>query len=509
MFIQKGCGEALLASHVPERVETNGTYSLNASAEPGFERAEVFDPLLFVCLHSLELFYNPSDRIFEALSGFALEKLPKAILHKPQPCNRDNSYCNEAILYGHMRCMKLYPTKGKKGSRAARHGRIYWDTAAATPLGKSALQAMKPFWGAVFGNPSSISGEGVLARRAVEESRAKIARLLRVLPREIVFTSGGTEGNNLAIAGSNPGRGAASVIEHPSVVLPFKKMEKEGRKIAWISVDEMGRVSLSEIEAALQAGADVLSIMYANNEIGTVQPIKEIVRLVRRERKRRNPENPLGMHAPYFHVDACQAPGSLPIDFGRMGVDIATLSAQKFYGPKGVGIVYVRNGVSLLPQILGGGHERGLRAGTENVPLIVGMAEALLEAESRREKETPRQEKLRDYFISRVLGEISGAALNGHPKDRLPHNAHISFQGVDSEQIVLDLDADGIAVSSGSACGTHDAEPSYVVRALGKSLEEAKGGVRFTFGRDVTKAQADRVVQALKESVQRHRRFIA
>lgn len=407
--------------------------------------------------------------------------------------------------------MKLYPTKSKKGSRRAKVSRLYWDTAATTPVSAEVLQEMKPFWADIFGNPSSISKEGVAARRALEAARREMGGVLGALPREILFTSGGTEGNNLAIAGTLgilPGKAAASAVEHPSVLEPLRALEKNGRKVFWISVDEKGRVNLSEIEEALAKGADLVSVMYANNEIGTIQPIREVVKLVRKERKRRNPKDPLGLYAPYLHVDACQAPGVLPIDFGRMGVDLATISAQKFYGPKGIGVLYVRGGVPLASQIVGGGHERGLRAGTENVPLVMGMARALRDAEKNREKNSARMQEIQNYFFERVVAEIGGVEINGSREDRLPQNAHFSFKGVSSEQIVLDLDAEGIAVSSGSACGTRDAEPSYVVRALGKGREVAESGVRFTWGPKTTKKEAGRVIKALKDSVTRHRRFM-
>ncbi len=392
----------------------------------------------------------------------------------------------------------------------AQHRRIYLDTAAATPVSEVALAAMKPFWRGAFGNPSSISKEGVAARRAVELARASVARVFGVQPREIIFTSGGTEGNNLAIfgvLGMYPGSGALCVTEHPSVLAPFRALEKKGRAVSWIPVDEFGRVDLAVVKKVLAGGADLVSIMYANNEIGTVQPIREIVKLVRAERMRRNPKDPLGLHAPFFHLDACQAPGALPLDFGRMGVDVATISAQKFYGPKGVGALYLRSGVKLAPRMQGGGHEYGLRAGTENVPLIVGMAAALEDAEKKRERESARLLKLRTYFIQKVCDEISGATLSGHPNERLPNNAHVSFPGIESELLVLDLDARGIAVSSGSACGTHADEPSYVVRALGKSAAYARTGVRFTLGSDTTKAALDATIRAIKDSLSLQKRF--
>lgn len=406
--------------------------------------------------------------------------------------------------------MKLYPTKPKK-ERAANVSRIYLDYAAATPVSEEVLAAMKPYWRTHFGNPSSISKEGVRARAVVETARKTVADVLGALSREIIFTSGGTEGSNLAIRGvleALPGGGATSVIEHPSVLEPFRALEKAGRTVFWISVDEHGVVSIPDIKKALAGGVDLVSIMYANNEIGTVQPIREIVKLVRAERKRRNPKIPLGMHAPFLHVDACQAPGVLPIDFGRMGVDLATISAQKFYGPKGAGVLYVRGGVDLMPQLTGGGHERGLRAGTENVPLVVGTAEALRLSEKTREKESVRLAKLRDFFIEKVLSEIPGTTLNGHASERLAHNVNISFPTIESELLVLDLDARGIAASSGSACGTSDAEPSYVVRALGKSTEYARTAVRFTFGRDTTKAALIKTIRAIKDSLQLQKRFM-
>lgn len=420
------------------------------------------------------------------------------------------------------------------------------DHAAATPVDARVAKVMRRFSEHEFGNPSSIHSLGVSAKRALEEARKKIANTLNCRPQEIVFTSGGTEGNNLAILGvaksigekykNKRGHIIVSAIEHESVLAPCRALEKEGFNISYLPVSKEGIVDPEEVKKALRPDTVLVSIMYANNEIGTIQPISEIAKVLRRFRRDGNGKQDskfialslLGTSAlsqradrragnlescfPLLHVDACQAPGLLPLNVAKLGVDLMTLSGSKAYGPKGVGCLYIKTGTPISPIIYGGGQEGGLRSGTENVAGAVGIAEALAIAEKGREAETKRLTKLRNYSVEKILKIIPGADINGfidtvYPmgySDRhLSNNINIYIPGVINEQLVIELDAIGVSTSSGSACHSRDDEASHVIKALGYSEERAQSSVRFSLGRSTTKQDIDYVLKELPEILKR------
>lgn len=364
--------------------------------------------------------------------------------------------------------------------------RIYLDYAAATPLDKRVKKAMYEAQN-FFGNPSSIHDEGRKAKEIIEQSRKNIAGVLGCKAGEIIFTSGGTESNNLAIFGTakffKKGHIITSKIEHPSVLEPIKSLEKDGFEVTYIEAGNDGVVNPKDIEMAIRDDTILISIMYANNEIGTIQPIREISKIKGKA---------------YFHSDACQASEYLNLKVETLGVDLLTLNSSKVYGPKGIGILYKKSGIKLFPQILGGGQETGLRSGTESVSLISGLAKALLLAESQKKEESKRLESLRDYFIQCVLREISVSSLNGHSIKRLPNNANFSFLNIDSESIIIKLDSNGVACSSGSACASQ-----YPSNSLGTSQKEseARRSVRFSMGRQTNKKELDKVISILKKII--------
>lgn len=360
---------------------------------------------------------------------------------------------------------------------------------------------MKPLWADVFGNPSSITQEGLLAKKSLDAARLKVATIFGVTPRSIVFTSGGTESNNLAITGilSQHPRGhvIASRIEHPSVKEPIRAWELAGGSVTWLSADESGAIDPKHVREALRPDTVLVTLMWANNETGVWQPVREVFRAVKTARQK-------GSVYPIMHVDACQGPGYAPLkSLPDMGVDLVSISAQKFYGPKGIGVLYVRKGTPLAPLVRGGGHEDGLRAGTENVPLAVGVAESLSRAEETIQQGEHVGE-LRDLLESKLLA-LQGVERNGMG-DRVPNISNLSFRGVLGELIVIELDALGIATSTGAACGTKDADPSAVLLAMGVSKEKALEAVRFSFMKNVRKSDIERIAAALPEILARQLR---
>ncbi len=375
--------------------------------------------------------------------------------------------------------------------------RIYLDNATTTPVAPDVMREMARFFAADFGNPGSIHAEGVVAKKAVTEARHNIARLLHAHADEIIFTSGGTEANNLAIAGfihalhvrGRPYKkmhAITSVIEHASVLECFHELERRGVAVTYMPVNGDGIVMPKSVREALRLDTVLVSLMYANNEIGTIQPVAKIARVIRdfRQRGRLNlTEAPF----PFLHTDASQAPQYLDCNRERLGVDMLTLDGQKMYGPKGVGALYAKRGTPLAPLFKGGGQERGLRPGTENVPLIAGFAKALEMAVKTREVESARLTALRDFLIGKVRMNTAGAVLNGSATERLPHNANFSFPGVDTEFLVLQLDAAGIACSTKSACKEGERE-SHVVAALGDDPRRATSTIRFSLGRATKRA---------------------
>jgi len=377
--------------------------------------------------------------------------------------------------------------------------RIYLDYAATTPLDLRVKKAMEPYFTQKFGNPSALSAEGVEAKKALDSARAVAARALEAHSDEIVFTSGGTEANNLALFGAADAisRGSTSLvgeveprphivttnIEHSSILEPLKDFY-----VSYVPVEPNGIVKAEKILAAIRPNTVLVSVMYANNEIGTIQPIAKIGKGIRA----------LGKKRPLFHTDACQAPLYLNCLVNALGVDLLTLDGHKMYGPKGVGALYVRRGTKLAPQLLGGGQEQGLRSTTENIPGIVGFAEALRLATVERKTESLRLKELRDKFYADILKNIktNKVILNGECEDRLPNNLNISLPKVDTEMLVLKLDAADVACSTKSSC-LKDEKRSFVVAALGGDKKRAESSLRFTLGRATTARDLARVVTIL------------
>lgn len=380
---------------------------------------------------------------------------------------------------------------------------IYLDHAATTPLDPSVLAAMTPYLSDQYGNPSSIHRLGRQALDALDGARDTVARILGATPKEIVFTGGGTESDNLAVKGvalaqRRAGRGAhviTSAAEHHAVLHAVEWLEALGFEATVLPVDEHGLVRPDDLRAAIRPDTALVSIMYANNEIGTVQPLAELGAICR---ERGVP----------LHSDAVQAPGSLPLDVRALNVDLLTIAAHKFYGPKGVGALYVRRGTPLMALLSGGGQERRLRAGTENVAGIVGLAAALRQAEERRPAYAARCAQLRDMIVTGVLERVPGTSLNGHPERRLPNNASLTFEDVEGESVLLLLDQHGIAASSGSACSSGSLEASHVLLALGLPHDRALGAVRFSVGRATTEADVAALLEVLPGVIEQLRAVV-
>ncbi|MCF2626136.1 cysteine desulfurase NifS [Fusobacterium perfoetens] len=372
--------------------------------------------------------------------------------------------------------------------------KIYLDNNATTRLDDDAFNAMIPFFKEEYGNAFSLHLFGRETGKAVSESRKVIADLLGVIPEEIIFTGSGTEGDNLAIRGvarayKNRGKHIiVSSIEHPGVRNTCKDLEKEGYEITVLNVDENGVVDLEQLKSAIKDETILISVMHANNETGVIQPIEEIGKIAK--------ENKI-----LFHVDAVQSMGKLPIDPKGMGIDLLVFTAHKFYGPKGVGALYVRNGVRLGKVITGGGQERKLRPGTTNTPLIVGMAKALEKAYAEREEENKRVGALRDYFEEEILKRIPEIVINGKNVPRLPGTSSVTFKYVEGESILLSLSMKGIAVSSGSACSSDELQASHVLLAMGIPEEFAHGTIRFSLGKYNTKEEIDYTIEAVTEVI--------
>jgi cysteine desulfurase len=371
--------------------------------------------------------------------------------------------------------------------------RIYLDYAASTPLDSRVKKAMEPFWDEHFGNPGGIYQEGIYAKKVLEESRSKTAELLGARSEEIIFTSGGTESNSLAIIGffnlleeKNLLKGnhvITSTIEHPSVLEIFKKYESKGLEVSFAPVDKDGILDLESFKKLLKENTVFVSIMYVNNEIGTIQPVKEVSKIL----KEFNDEI-------VFHSDASQGPLFLDVDVNNLGVDLMSIDGQKIYGPKGVGVLYIKDGINLNPVIIGGNQEKGLRPGTENVPLIVGLTTALEIADKERKEVKGKTLELREYLLEKLL-KISGVELNGSRENRIANNINVSIKDQDSEYLVVVLDSKGIACATKSACIRDRKIGSYVVQAL----DGRESGLRFSLGRETTKEDLDRTFEALSE----------
>ena len=386
---------------------------------------------------------------------------------------------------------------------------IYLDHAATTPLDPRVKEAMEPYWDQAYGNPSTLYRQGRLAKDAVDQAREAISRILHSRPDEIIFTAGSTEADNIAIFGAtrlfeDKARHLITTsFEHHAGLRSFETLEREGWEVTYLPVSEDGLVDPEMLRKAIRPDTLLVSVMYANNEIGTVQPIAEIGKIVKDIRKERQArENQLPI---YFHCDASQAAGYLDLDVQKLGVDFISLNGGKIYGPKGTGCLFARSGVRLRPIFQGGGQEKNLRSGTENVPGIVGLAKALEIAEVEREKESARLVELRDYLTRRLVTEIPKTVLNGHPTERLPNNVNVSVLDIEGEAMILYLDAKGIAISTGSACTSTTLDPSHVILALGKPYEYAHSSLRFTLGRSTTKEDLDYVMEVFPGIVEKLR----
>lgn len=376
------------------------------------------------------------------------------------------------------------------------------DHSATTPVAPEVLQAMLPYLSDKFGNASSLHSFGQEAKEALEESREKVAKLLAANPEEIIFTSGGTESDNLALKGiarRNKDKGKHIIttsIEHPAILETCKKLEKEGFAVTYLPVTREGLVDLAALEAAIRPDTILISVMHANNEVGTIQPLEEIGQLAA--------ERDI-----YLHTDAVQSVGKIPTDVNALGVDLLSLSAHKLYGTKGVGALYIRKGTRLENIMQGGGHERGLRSGTENVAGIVGLAKAAELCSESMASEGQRLTELRDRLAGLVLEKVKDAWINGTMKRRLPGSLNFGFSYVEGESLLLFLDSKGIAVSTGSACSSHKLQPSHVLLSLGLRPEKCHGSLRITMGRSNTKDEVDYVAQSIAEAVERFRSISA
>jgi cysteine desulfurase len=378
--------------------------------------------------------------------------------------------------------------------------KIYADNAATTPMSRAALDAMIPCLEKLYGNPSSLYAIGQEAKEVLERAREEIAAVIGAQPREITFTSGGSEADNQALlsaAALGQRRGKRHIIstafEHHAVLHTLKKLEREGFEVTLLPVHENGIVDVDELAAAIRPDTCLVSVMYANNEIGTIQPIREIGALCR-------------SRGVLFHTDAVQAMGHLPIDVNAEQIDMLSASAHKFHGPKGVGFLYARRGVALTNVIEGGAQERGKRAGTENVPGIAAMAAALRESEANRERDAAHMAAIRDRLIA-ALAEIPHSALNGDAARRLPGNVNFCFEGIEGESLLLLLDDRGISASSGSACTSGSLDPSHVLLAIGRPHDVAHGSLRLSLGADVTEEEADYIARSVAEVVAYLRSF--
>jgi len=377
---------------------------------------------------------------------------------------------------------------------------VYLDYSATTPVKDEVLQTMLPFFTQNFGNPSSLHSIGQASRAAIDKARSQVAGLIGADPKEIYFTSSGTEADNWAVietATQKIKKGnhiITSKIEHHALLETAEYMEKKGFELTFLGVDEEGLIRLNELEAAISEKTILISIMYANNEIGTIQPVREIAEIARKR-------------GVAFHTDAVQALGNIPIDVKELGIDMMSLSAHKIYGPKGVGALYIKKGVNLPGYLHGGGQENKKRPGTENLTGIIGFGKAAELAGERLAQHMQDMIEFRDYFISEVMSKIPDIRINGSMERRLPGNANITFEFIEGEALLLLLDLDGISVSTGSACSSTSLEPSHVLTALGVPLERIHGSLRFSIGDFITKEDLDYTVDCLIKNVEKLRKI--
>ncbi|MFA5062014.1 MAG: cysteine desulfurase family protein [Patescibacteria group bacterium] len=383
--------------------------------------------------------------------------------------------------------------------KAKKTREVYLDHAATTYVEPAVFSAMKPFLTEHFGNPSALYHIGRFANKAITDARKKVAELIHALPENILFTGSGTESDNMAIYGiakAHQHRGKhiiSTPIEHHAVLGPLEDLKKQGWEITYVPVDKFGIVSAQDIIKAIRPDTVLISVMFANNEMGAIEPIDEIGRELLKYRKTNNTPYP------FFHTDACQASGFLNLDVEKLHVDLMTLNGSKIYGPKGIGMLYLRRGVQIKPIILGGGQERKLRSGTENVASIVGFAKALELVQANKEKESKRLQDLVKYLWNKIQKEITDVKLNGPEigDSRLPNNLNVTFMDVEGEALLLYLDEYGIMCSTGSACTSESLEPSHVLTAMGLAYEYAHGSLRFTFGHSNNKEDVDYLMKYL------------
>lgn len=378
--------------------------------------------------------------------------------------------------------------------------RIYMDHAATTYTNKEVLDEMLPFFTEHFGNPSSVHQFGREVKKSIDVARDRVAKAIGALPEEIYFTAGGSEADNLAIKGvayANKNKGnhiITTKIEHPAVIETCEQLEKEGFEVTFLDVDHFGLVNPEDVRKAIKDNTILISVMYANNEIGTIQPITEIAQIANEKKI-------------YFHTDAVQAIGSIRIDVKEQKIDMLSMAGHKFYGPKGIGALYVRKGVKLVSIIHGGSQERKRRAGTENVPGIIGIGKAIELAYQKFDENNARITKLRDQLINGIMTNVPYTRLNGHPENRLPNNTSFCFEFIEGESLLLNLDLKGVAGSSGSACSSGSLEPSHVLLAIGLTHEIAHGSLRLSLGEVNTPEDVDYVLQVLPEIVDRLRQM--
>jgi cysteine desulfurase len=383
---------------------------------------------------------------------------------------------------------------------------IYLDHASTTPMRKEVLEAMMPYFSQTFANPSSLYGAAQEARIAVDQARTTISQILGSRKSEIVFTSGGTESDNTAIKGAafalqqTGNHIITTTIEHHAVLHACHQLEQFGFKISYVSVDRYGMVDPEDVNRLITDQTILVSVMLANNEVGTIQPVAEVSRIIREHEQKMN-------RTIMLHTDAVQAAGFLDLNVNQLGVDLLSLSSHKIYGPKGAGILYIRNRKPFTPQQVGGGQERDRRSGTEDVASIVGTATALSLAEAERKQTTERCLFLRNILIEQITRNVPGSHLNGHDSERLPNNVNFSFNGVEAEPILIGLDLSGIAASSGSACTSASLEPSHVLIAMGQDVQRARSSLRITLGRETTEQEIRELLKALPSLLQRLRKL--
>jgi len=402
--------------------------------------------------------------------------------------------------YGHQRLQKCFSDSDMNVKR------VYLDNSASTRVDDEVMRAMTPYFTEVYGNASSTHQYGQRAKQAIEDAREQVAALINADKTEITFLSGGTESDNLAVKGvaeahREKGRHIiTSQIEHPAVLAACSSLEKQGWRVTYLPVYREGVVRVEDVREALTDETALITIMHANNEIGTIQPLREIAALIKERRD-------AGQRRLYLHTDAVQSVGKIPVDVRELGVDLLTLTAHKIYGPKGVGVLYVRRGVRITSQMHGGHHERDRRAGTESVPLIVGLGKTAELARLRLAERMKHAGELRDYLEAELFKRIPDISRNGDPGRRVPNIANLNFDHVEGEGLQISLDLKGVAVSTGSACASGSTEPSHVLMAIGLPRDSGYGSLRFSFGKYNTKEDVDYALEILPAVVEKLRRL--